>query len=447
MKYKINRRTILKLFGLLWIFLIRPSTIFGSNLVKKEVHITDRIEGKTSRRFGVDRDGYSRVYLSCGGNPEQNIKKSVFLYGGIDKIVNTDDIVIIKPNAQWWHQGTSNTNMLKGLIEEILGIPNFSGEIIIAENHHYKIKNSRGWTTKKKNGEFNLNQLVEYFHQLGDFNVTKYHWVDAGPNPNPQEGDASGINVVKPFDGKDGYVWLNDVVYKSKEDRQCIMTYPIFTSSYSGKQIDLMNGVISGDNFINKVKLINFSCLNHHSSSWGLTGSIKNLMGIVDMTCGYHGTEPEGYYNTHFIGNKSKIYDFGTSVWWHFQSKGLSGKLGTIIQRMGSFNTQYTGGALGYWMRKVRMPDINIIAAEYVGWGGRINLEKRKHVKTVALSKDPVALDKICAEKILLRATPKSEKQLRNLNDPNKRPFKKFLQECYEQGIGNIEKNKIKIIM
>ncbi len=83
--------------------------------------------------------------------------KVLEMVGGIEAIVDKKDIVILKPNAQWWNQGMTNTNAMKQFIEEVLGIPGFSGEIIIAENHHYAVDNSRGWTTKKRNGDFNYN--------------------------------------------------------------------------------------------------------------------------------------------------------------------------------------------------------------------------------------------------------------------------------------------------
>ena len=104
--------------------------------------------------------------------------------GGIESIISKDDIVILKPNAQWWNQGMTNTDAMKAFIEEILRIPGFQGEIIVAENHHFLHwlygANIRGWTTNARNGSFNLNELVNFFRNKGYKNVTKYHWIDAG---------------------------------------------------------------------------------------------------------------------------------------------------------------------------------------------------------------------------------------------------------------------------
>ena len=48
------------------------------------------------------------IYRAVNGMPVQNIDKIIEMMGGIQKIVGTDDIVLIKPNVQWWNQGAAN---------------------------------------------------------------------------------------------------------------------------------------------------------------------------------------------------------------------------------------------------------------------------------------------------------------------------------------------------
>jgi hypothetical protein len=397
----------------------------------------------TTNNLGVHPDGKSHVFIVRGGSAEENVREAMARIGGIDKYIDLQDIVVLKPNAQWWNQGTTNTNSMKGFIELVLGIPGFEGEIIIAENHHYKEPNSRGWTASERNGDFNLNELVEYFQQKGHENVTKYHWCDGGVNPHPRQGDAGGNGVVRSVEDGDGYVWLQDTVYVSAEDRRCMMTYPVFTSAFSGKRIDLKKGVYQDGKFHDNLKLINFSCLNHHSDEFGVTASVKNLMGIVDMTCGYQGAGPEDYFNTHYIGSESPLYKLGVQLRYWGDKYGFGPKPGSTAKAMGVFNSHYTGGALGFWMKRVKMPDLHILAAELVGWGGRLDTEKRARIKTVALSEDPVALDYIGTKRLLLPATPKESTYYRDLNNPDKAPFRLFLQECHHQGIGNLSEKGI----
>lgn len=444
--YKFSRRVFLKIISI---------SIILSSMLKVGVAKEGKPQTKQSpadteavkKPLGTESNGTSNVYIARGMSPEENVKRVLELMGGIDTIIGSNDIVILKPNAQWWNQGTTNTNNMKGFIDLVLNIPEFQGEVIIAENHHYKELDSRGWNTNERNGDYNLNELVQYYNDAGHDNVSKYHWVDGGPNPLPQEGDGGNGRVVSSVAEGDGYVWASDKVYESKEGRRCMMTYPVFTSSYSGKKIDICRGSLIDDEYVDNVRLINFSCLNHHGNAFGVTASVKNLMGIPDMTCGFQGTEPEGMFNIHFIGKMSLLYKTGIDLKYYGKKFGFGSGVGRKVMGKGSWHTEYTGGALGYWMKNVRMPDLNILAAEYVGWGGRgrSGPHKRSRANCVATSFDPVALDYIGSKEILLPATPDGETHYKELNSPDNPPFKTFLEECSSQGVGNLNPDQIKV--
>ena len=79
-------------------------------------------------------DNQAFIYEAKNGTPEQNMIKVIEMMGGINQFIGIDDIVVLKPNAQWWNQGMTNTDAMKGFIDLVLGIPGFKGEIIIAEN-------------------------------------------------------------------------------------------------------------------------------------------------------------------------------------------------------------------------------------------------------------------------------------------------------------------------
>lgn len=405
--------------------------------------IANSRENHSMLPLGVDEDGFSHVYHAKNGSPEGNLKKVLKMMGGIESVIGPKDIVIIKPNAQWWNQGMTNTDTLKAFIESVLGMPGFSGEIILAENHQFPEDNSRGWTTQERNGTYNYNELIEYFQQNGCSNVTKYHWHDGGPSVPGLHGGAEGGSVVKgPWEG-DGYVWRHDMVYKGPSGYKTLMNYPVFTSSYSGTTIDLKNGAWKNGKYIDTpVKLINFPSLNHHGTWAGATAAIKNYLGIVDMTCGYRGTQPEGYRNFHYIGVKeSKISKV------HWQLEMLRRKL-----RLG-YTSHFDGGAVGRFMHSVRMADLNIISAEWTGWGSRIDTSLRARTKSVLAGKDPVALDYYAFKNVLLPVTPKKAMNIQHnysfyeCNDPDRtdNPLRWYLKECHQQGIGNFSQDKVKV--
>jgi len=399
---------------------------------------------QTKRFLGVDSDGMSKVYLAKGKAPEENMRDIVQMMGGIERLIGNDDIVVLKPNAQWWNQGMTNTNAMKAFIEAVLKIPGFGGEIIIADNHQYANPNSRAWVTHMRNGDYNYNELIEYFNAKGFRNVTKYHWQCAGPNPSPMQGDAScGSKIVKgPWEG-DGYVWREDLVYISPLGRKCMLTYPIFTSKYSGMTIDFKEGAWKDGKYTGQpVKFINFSVLNHHDPhTCGVTASIKNYMGIVDMTCGFQGSTPKGFYNTHYIGIRNLSLPFYKHMPWRIKK---------IVDQYNFKNFYHTGGVIGMFMREIRMANLNIITAHWVGYGSRTDPKFSGYPRAILASKDPVALDYVACKEILYPLTKKNDSRdwLIKLHDVSNKqgPFYKFLETCHNEGIGNIDPRKHVIV-
>lgn len=410
--------------------------LLGQSMFSQRISFSKNLSKKNKK---VLKDSFSHIYVGIGGSPEENTQKVLKLMGGIGRIINKDDIVILKPNSQWWNQGMTNTNSMKEFVRQVLNLPNFMGEIIIADNHQFQQDESRGWTTGTPNGDYNLNQLIQYFNDLGYKNVTKYHWHCGGPNKGLVQGNGHGDRVVNAAQDGDGYVWRDDMVYEVENGRKTMMTYPIFTSSYSRITIDLKNGAWKDGKYLkNKVKLINFPSLNHHSNWAGVTSCIKNYLGIVDMSCGYHGETPKKFYNFHYVGNyESKVNRYVEKL--------------CRMAGIGYFE-HFHGGPVGYFMKNVRMADLNVVTAHCVGFGSRTDKKLSARPKAVLASTDPVALDYYAAKYFLLRFTPKklASKWGYNFykyNDPDyiKGPFRRQLEECHAEGIGNLDEARMKI--
>lgn len=401
-----------------------------------------------STRLGVNSDGNSEIIFSQGRGPDDNLNKVIDKLGGIGSFVGTEDIVIIKVNSQWWNQGTSNTSSLKSLVDVILLEPGFKGEVIIADNHQHNDPNSRAWNTSLRNGNYNLNELVEYFHSLGHHNVTKYHWSPATPASSPLSASpgAGVTNYSHIIDGPwkgDGYVYDDKSVYVSPSGRKCILTYPVFTSVYSGTVIDFKNGPWLNGEYIDKsIKLINFTGINYHSEYCGVTASVKNYMGIVDMSCGYPRGGPDGYYNVHNVGTRDIPDIYHAYLPWFIRRR-----LKNLVFNYRYENFKDTGGCLGSFMKKIRFADLNIIAAHWAGFGSRIDPDLAGYPDTVIAGTDPVALDLWSAREVLLplaKSSPSGAKFVKFINpDEEGSVFRSFLKSCHEQGIGNMSSEKI----
>ena len=387
------------------------------------------------------------IYKSAGKDPGQTTRKLIDSMGGVESIVGKDDIVILKPNSQWWNQGMTNTDVMAEFIQIILEIPNFNGEIIITDNHQASVPNSRGWTTDKRNGRFNYNELIEYFGSKGYSNVTKYHWQPAGSNPTPLQFDGSGDSVRRHPSEGDGYIWPEDLYYICPYGNKCILAYPVFTSKYSGTTIDLKNGAFKNGKYTGEpVKFINFSALNHHGPYAGVTASVKNYMGVVDMSCGYPAPKPEGTYNTHHVGASATFRWMAT----HRGPLRRIPRFRSIYEHPLIFRFRYTGGVLGKFMKDIRKADLNIITAVRIGWGSRTDTSMAYQADTLLASTDPVALDYYAAASILLPATIESgaPDYFRKLNDPNmdNGPFRNLLEECRRELGGTINPQMIEVI-
>ena len=391
-KKKITRRDFIK------------KTISGSGIVLFGLNRINSAFGKKLKSFG----GSAQVYVVKNGTPEKNLEKLIDMLGGIESIISPDDIVILKPNCQWWNQGTTNISVMKKLIEMVLDISGFNGEVIVAENHQKPTPYSRGWIKDNKiNGDpeaNNMGELIELFQGRGYSNVTKYHWL------NTENG---GKIVSGPSEG-DGYV-MTGPEYEY-EGRKTLMTYPVFTSSYSGITIDLKSGAWQNGNYINrKVKLINMAGLNHHF--FGVTSSVKNIMGIVELPGNDTGwLVDKEYYNFH----------------------------GIIYEDANNIDVRAMGGALGTFMRETRKPDLNIVTAEWVGWGSRTEPEQAVQVHTLLGGVDPVALDYYGAKYVLWPHTPEDYDHY-SYHDPDRtdRPFRQYLEECAKEGGGIIDEKDI----
>ncbi|KAB2889101.1 MAG: DUF362 domain-containing protein [Desulfobulbaceae bacterium] len=359
----------------------------------------------------------SDVFLAKNGSPQENVLKVVDMMGGITRFIGINDIVLLKPNAQWWNQGRTNLAAMKGFIDAVLSIPGFEGEIIVGENQHFmdnslpenEKDNVRGWVKFGDiNGDIdgvnhNLNTLVELYQKRGIKNVTKSHWRDGGPKAPVWCNAENGGTVSSPAEG-DGYVWTdNDYIFEGLwglKKWKVKMTYPIFTSTYSGITIDFKHGAFQRDGkgagrYLpdRKLKFVNFSVLNDHGDDTGITGAVKNYMGITDLSCGWWGLKPEGYVMVHECG--SGYYPYAK------------------------------GGPLGHFLKHIRKADLNIVTAEWVGWGDRTDVSKATRMKTILAGVDPVALDYYGAKHLVY---PLSKNSAHHDPDNSNSAISKFLQ-------------------
>ena len=402
-----SRREMLKILGY-----IPGLSLLGFQSVKSEL---------PSRPVVVDPQ--SVIYRAINGTPSENMRQAVALKGGIESIVGKNDIVIIKPNVQWWNQGAPNIGALHAFIELIMNRPGgFKGEVVIAENCHRGKEpwKSAGWSKNfERNsslpGVKNYNELSNRLKdEFGD-RYSTVHWVDV------RYGNR---RVFSPEDGC-GYVYCDGTGgvpkielgngLSGEEERKTIMTYPIFKTD-QGTIIDYKNGIWENGHYDNsRLKFINFAALNHHSTYCGFTSLIKNYLGVSDLSGG-----PDPGNNGKLTGSYYNFHSFPFNEWSDGPKPGM------------------IGAEIGVFFNTIRKADLHVVTAEWIGLSHRVQPPVTR-TKAVMLSTDPVALDYHSAKYLLF---PNSGIRFHDPDRPDS-PAHQYIKKCAEYGGGVFNESKV----
>jgi hypothetical protein len=372
----------------------------------------------------------STVYRGVNGSPGQNLSKLIQMMGGVSTIFGVEDVVVIKPNAQWWNQGAPNLSALKTFAELVMERPGgFQGEVVLAENIHRGASPGEnaysGWVPRfKRNSDIdginNLNELAAHLKTKYGDKFSVCHLIDV---------EDGGRRIFGPSDGT-GYVYCDgtDSVplvsfsngCRGNDHREVIMTYPIMQTD-RGTVIDFKNGIWEKGAYTGQpLKFVNLASLNHHSGYCGATSAIKNYLGVTDMSGGHGGRGP------HDDGKLTKeYYNFHAFPFNEWKPGPVPGMIGAEI---------------GVFMSKIRKADLNITTAEWVGLASRTD-PPVAHTRAVLASTDPVALDYHAFKYVLF---PNSRVPVHDPDNP-KSPVHQYLRKCEEQGGGVFDEEHVSV--
>jgi hypothetical protein len=344
----------------------------------------------------------SSVYVAKNGTPADNVAKVIEMrFGGIENIIGLDDIVVINPNGQWPNQGGSNCENIMGLFDLILNRPGgFNGEIIFTECTQFQ--NFGYWTAEgsglDRNGPYNFNDMITYYQNQGHDNV-------------------NGIRLWRNMDDpgnwplvsgpQDGQGWVR-VEWNSPGGYLFGFSYPIIESPYSGKLIDLKNGVYdNGYGGQPALKFIKVPNLNNHGHNAqqdyaGITSAVKSFLGISEV----------GGWSGH-----RSLHQF---------------------ENLGAYAC---GQAIGAWMNAVRKPDFFLTTAEWVGWGSRTSSQATQ-ARTVGLCDDPVSLDYYMSKYVMWPTHPQQNYFNPDYNIPNNNT-RQTMNGCCDMGYGTTNESEI----
>ena len=269
-------------------------------------------------------------------------------WGGPSGIIDTNDVVLIKVNCQWKCRGTTNTDVLQGLIYRILQHPEgFNGEVVIFENGQGQGSfdgDPRAW------GSYSPWPVIDngiYVNAEEETILTIDYLVRTVFNGYPVSSyllDPIRSQFISDSEhSKDGYRIISDV------------SYPCFNST-GGHRIELREGIWNGQGHNSNLKLINVPVLKTHDGT-GITGVLKHTYGILSMADGKSGIR-------------------------HYSQSGIQcGKMWSLV----------------------RIPDLNILDCIWVSHESlRGYPPETTHRKNILIAGvDPVALDYFASKHVL----------------------------------------------
>ena len=187
-------------------------------------------------------------------------------------MIASDDVVLIKVNAQWKYRGTTNSDVIRGLIQRILDHPDgYRGEVVMFENGQGRDSLACDTSASYGNSEVHANANDESQSFLYLVNS-----VFNDPRVSAKLMDpARGVFLAKGDHVQDGFRHFENV------------SYPCFTTN-GGRRVELKEGMWTGSGYSPKLKLINVPVLKHHDQGGSeITASLKHFYGVVSMSDGY----------------------------------------------------------------------------------------------------------------------------------------------------------------
>ncbi|MCL2802194.1 MAG: DUF362 domain-containing protein [Treponema sp.] len=302
----------------------------------------------------VLRQRHSTIFVENTDGTDDGVKRLIrsMQEYNVDfyRLINSDDVVILKINCQWAERGGTNTDLIRSVINAIIEHPRgFTGEIIVADNGQGQFGSERrggslSWTNANSaDRRQSVMDVVRFFQSRGH-RVTGVLW-----------DDFTGVKVQEfsAGDTTNGFV-VEDTIHSTGLE----ISYPKFVTEYR-THVSFKQGVWNTNTRAyesEKLKVINMPVLKSHGG-FQVTAAVKNYMGTPSD---------------------------------RLTNRRAHGSVGN--------------GGMGTQMAHTRMPVINILDMIYIGVdrGPSSSYATAKQINKIAASLDAVALDYWASKNILM---------------------------------------------
>ena len=196
------------------------------------------------------------------------------IISGPSGMIEADDIVLLKVNAQWKYRGCTNSDLVRGIVQRVLDHPDgFTGEVVIFENGQGRGSLNCDTSDSYSNSEVHAN--------ANDESHSFIYLVDTLFNE-PRVSSYLLDPIRGTFIGSNDHTTNGYRIYEN-------VSYPCFTTQ-GGHRIELRDGIWQGNSYGQKMKLINIPVLKHHDTGGSeITESLKHFYGLVSMSDGQSG--------------------------------------------------------------------------------------------------------------------------------------------------------------
>jgi hypothetical protein len=255
-------------------------------------------------------------------------------------MIEADDLVLIKVNAQWKYRGCTNSDLIRGLIQRILDHPDgFSGEVVIMENGQ-----GRGSLNCDTSSSYSGDNSV---HANANDEKHSFLYLVDTIFPDPRVSAYLLDHIGGAFIAGNDHTIQG---YRRYEN----VSYPCFTTA-GGRRVELRPGVWTGSGYSQKLKLINVPVLKHHDAGGAeITASLKHVYGILSMSDGHSGIRHYGGLGKTcgkmMVSVRTPVLNILDAIWVSHAS--LSGYPAEATHRANQLLAGQDPVALDYWAAK-----------------------------------------------------------------------------------------------
>jgi uncharacterized protein (DUF362 family) len=259
---------------------------------------------------------------------------------GTNGLIASNDVVLIKVNAQWKYRGCTNSDLVRGLIQRILEHPDgFGGEVVIVENGQ-----GRGSLACDTSSSYGGNTEV---HANAQDESHSFLWL---VNSLFNDSRVSAF-LLDPVRGN--FIGAGEHAangYRTYEN----VSYPCFTTA-GGRRVELREGVWNGTSYGANLKLINVPVLKHHDTGGSeITGSIKHMYGLVSMSDGQSNFRHYGGLGETcgkmMVSVHTPVLNIMDAIW--VSQSALAGYPASATHRADTILASQDPVALDYWSAK-----------------------------------------------------------------------------------------------